>query len=243
LGTYFPLLQQNISSTVEGRRERKMGNLFPRNKNLNIPSPKFSRQSANKRKTSLVELSKERDIRLDYVFHRVLGEGHFGKVRRAVRKGDNLRVAVKSVLKKKINKPELLRQEVGALRALNHTNIVSLYDIYEDVTHVHIVMELCTGGELFGRIVKEGSLSETIAADILHQILSACEHFHSKRIVHRDLKPENILFINEQSWTLKICDFGLSRFYDEENNVMNTRLGVSFVILRFLPGKFDFSCN
>ena len=176
----------------------------------------------------MVDDSKERDIRLDYVFHRVLGEGHFGKVRRAVRKDDQLRVAVKSVLKKKINKPDLLRQEVDALRSLKQANIVALYDIYEDLTHVHIVMELCTGGELFGRIVSEGSLSETVAADILHQILSACEHFHSKQIVHRDLKPENILFVMEKSWTLKICDFGLSRFYDAENNVMNTRLGVGF---------------
>jgi len=209
-----------------------MGNFFAK-KPGRAPSPKFSRTKhssapgLSKSSTgSMVERSKERDIRLDYVFHRVLGEGHFGKVRRAVRKTDETRVAVKSVLKKKINKPELLRQEVEAMQSLHHTNIVALYDIYEDPTHVHIVMELCTGGELFGRIVKEGSLSEMVAADILHQILSACEHFHSKMVVHRDLKPENILFVNEKSWTLKICDFGLSKFYDEENNVMHTRLGV-----------------
>jgi calcium-dependent protein kinase len=219
-----------------------MGNTFHR-KHPKAPSPKFSKLKG-KLPSSVIQQSKERDIRLDYVFHRVLGEGHFGKVRRAVSKSDQLRVAVKSVLKKKITKGELLRQEVDAMRALNHTNIVALYDIYEDATHVHIVMELCTGGELFGRIVSEGKLSETIAADILHQILSACQHFHAKKIVHRDLKPENILFMNEKSWTLKICDFGLSRFYEPENNVMNTRLGTAFYLApEVLRKKYSSKCD
>ena len=223
-----------------------MGNLFNR-KPAKPASPRFS-IAKNLRKssasTSVVNSSRGGDIRLDYVFHRVLGEGHFGKVRRAVRKSDQLRVAVKSILKKSITKPELLRQEVEALRALNHQNIVALMDIYEDATHVHIVMELCTGGELFGRIVKEGALSETIAADILHQMLSACEHFHARKIVHRDLKPENILFVSEKSWTLKICDFGLSRFNDETNNVMNTRLGTAFYLApEVLRKKYSSKCD
>jgi len=178
------------------------------------------------------------------VFHRVLGEGHFGKVRKAVRKSDNLRVAVKSVLKKSVTKHHLLRQEVEALRKLNHPNIVGLFDIFEDTSYVHIVMELCTGGELFGRIVNEGSLSETVAADILHQILSAVAHFHSRNIVHRDLKPENILFVNESSWTLKICDFGLSKFYDAGNDVMSTRLGTAFYLApEVLKKKYSSKCD
>ena len=222
-----------------------MGNLFNRNP-TKLSSPRFSRKGLLERKSiaSLVDPSKNGDIRLDYVFHRVLGEGHFGKVRRAVRKSDQMRVAVKSVLKKSIQKPELLRQEVEALRTLKHPNVVALLDIYEDPTHVHIVMELCTGGELFGRIVREGALSETIAADILHQILSACQHFHAKKIVHRDLKPENILFVSEKSWTLKICDFGLSRFYDEGNNMMNTRLGTAFYLApEVLRKKYSSKCD
>jgi calcium-dependent protein kinase len=224
-----------------------MGNFFNfGRKQGKTSSPRFSRTRLDQRAAaqSFVDSSRTGDIRNDYVFHRVLGEGHFGKVRRAVRKSDHFRVAVKSVLKKTITKPALLRQEVEALRALHHQNIVALLDIYEDATHVHIVMELCTGGELFGRIVHEGSLSETIAADILHQMLSACEHFHAKKIVHRDLKPENILFVSEKSWTLKICDFGLSRFYDGENNFMNTRLGTAFYLApEVLRKKYSSKCD
>src|SRR5690349_2371513 len=131
-----------------------MGNIFNRKQAKPVP-PRFLKLKSDRKLNSgsYVDASKGADIRLDYVFHRVLGEGHFGKVRRAVRKSDHLRVAVKSVLKKSIVKPDLLRHEVDALRSLSHQNIVAMLDIYEDPTHVHIVMELCTGGELFGRIV------------------------------------------------------------------------------------------
>lgn len=173
---------------------------------------------------------KQKDIRLDYVFHRVLGEGRFGKVRRAVRKHDQFRVAVKSMLKKDIKQSEvhLLRQEVRAMQMLTHPNIVSLVDLYESPTHVHIVLELCHGGELLERILREKFLSEVVCADLMHQILSAIAYMHDRGITHRDLKPENLLLATETGWTVKVCDFGLSKFYDESTSRMSARLGTVY---------------
>jgi len=55
------------------------------------------------------------------------------------------------------------------------------------------VTDLCTGGELFDKILKDKSLNENIAANIFKQLLSAIAYCHANNIVHRDLKPENLL--------------------------------------------------
>ena len=57
--------------------------------------------------------------------------------------------------------------EVEILKSLDHPNIVKIYEFFEDSNNFFIVTELCTGGELFERIVDQGSLSEKVAADIM----------------------------------------------------------------------------
>lgn len=92
-----------------------------------------------------------------------------------------------------------------------HPNVIELYDVCQDEHGVHLVMELCTGGELFDRIVKEKRYSEAGAAAVVRQIAAGLEALHRVNIVHRDLKPENCLFLNEEEESpLKIMDFGLS---------------------------------
>ena len=67
-----------------------------------------------------------------------------------------------------------------------------LLDIYEDNTHVYLVLEYASG-DLFDRLVDYGPMSEQMAESHFCQILRGVEHCHSHNIVHRDLKPENIL--------------------------------------------------
>jgi len=69
-----------------------------------------------------------------------------------------------------------------------------------------------TGGELFDKIVEQGSYTERDAAILVSKMVSAIEYLHSLGIVHRDLKPENLLLKDENSLTeVKIADFGLSK--------------------------------
>jgi calcium-dependent protein kinase len=95
-----------------------------------------------------------------------------------------------------------------------HPNIVTIKGAYEDVTSVHLVMELCAGGELFDRIIQRGHSSETKAAELTWTIVGVIEACHSLGVMHRDLKPENFLFSNQgEDADLKTTDFGLSIFF------------------------------
>jgi calcium-dependent protein kinase len=79
---------------------------------------------------------------------------------------------------------------------------------------VHLVMELCAGGELFDRIVQKGHYTERKAAELARVIVGVVELCHSMGVMHRDLKPENFLFVNQSEESLlKTIDFGLSIFF------------------------------
>lgn len=95
-----------------------------------------------------------------------------------------------------------------------HPNVVRIRGAYEDSVFVHLVMELCEGGELFDRIVQKGHYSEREAAKLIKTIVGVVEGCHSLGVMHRDLKPENFLFdTTVEDAALKATDFGLSVFY------------------------------
>jgi len=94
------------------------------------------------------------------------------------------------------------------------------------------VTEICTGGELFERIIAKtestlGHFSEHDAANLVRDILDAIAYCHDiKGIAHRDLKPENFLFATEaEDAPIKIIDFGLSRHDDVNHGIMKTKVG------------------
>lgn len=110
----------------------------------------------------------------------------------------------------------LLTNEILVMRKIvenvsPHPNVIDLYDVYDDQNGVHLVLELCSGGELFDRIVAQERYTEAGAAAVIRQIARGLKALHQANIVHRDLKPENCLFLNKtQDSPLKIMDFGLS---------------------------------
>ncbi|EGZ26312.1 hypothetical protein PHYSODRAFT_555885 [Phytophthora sojae] len=123
-----------------------------------------------------------------------LGHGHYGTVRVGVSKATGAKVAIKTIPKAKVSRPETMRREINILKTLDHPNIIKFYDAYEGNRHLHLVTELCTGGELFDRIIARGHYSEADAAVLVRKISDAVKHCHDRDICHRDLKPENFLF-------------------------------------------------
>mmetsp|Transcript_5988 Transcript_5988/g.18033 ORF Transcript_5988/g.18033 Transcript_5988/m.18033 type:complete len:536 (+) Transcript_5988:102-1709(+) len=160
---------------------------------------------------------KNKNILEDYEIGEVLGEGSFGICRLGIDKKTSQRVAIKTISKGKLlqeDNTEDIRNEVMVMKAVaNHPNVVNIFGAYEDGDHVHIVLELCSGGDLFERIIEKGKYSEKDCADLCRQMLKMLDHCHSHGVVHRDLKPENfLLHVLGEPLTLKATDFGLSAF-------------------------------
>jgi len=118
------------------------------------------------------------------------------------------------------------------LAQLEHPNIVRMYECFQEPSRLCIVLELCRGGELYGRLVQHvkkagrgGGLDEQLSRHLFRQMLHAVGYLHSKRIVHRDIKTENFLLVDEDGWpqgnVLKLCDFGTScRLTDDKPRSM-----------------------
>jgi calcium-dependent protein kinase len=94
---------------------------------------------------------------------------------------------------------------------LDHPHILNVFEYFEDESHLYIVTELCTGGELFDKIIEKKRFTEQECALIMEQMLSAVVFCHKQGIVHRDLKPENTLYATEKSDSIiRVIDFGTS---------------------------------
>jgi len=124
------------------------------------------------------------------------------------RDGTQSQVAVKIIKKEKVS-AEDLKREVDIWRTASRVSsrVVHLYDIYENEKTVYLVMEYCTGGELFEKIVNMTDYNEVYAAKIMKQIFYIIRDLHKADIIHQDLKPENLLLMSPDSMIIKLCDF------------------------------------
>jgi serine/threonine protein kinase len=101
--------------------------------------------------------------------------------------------ALKSIQLRLVQKEYLdeLRNEISVLRSLDHPNIVKAYEVYETKHNIYVVMEFCSGGDLYSRV----PYVESQAARIITQICSAINHMHSNGIIHRDVSPLKVLIV------------------------------------------------
>ena len=149
----------------------------------------------------------------------MLGEGQFGTTFLVTHKRTGQKAACKAIAKRKLIQPEDVedvRREVSILHHLSgHPNIVGLLGAYEGTKHVYIVMDFCSGGELFDRIVERGHYSEKDASEVFRMMIRTIAHCHNLGVMHRDLKPENfVLATKDQDAPVKAIDFGLSAYFE-----------------------------
>lgn len=157
------------------------------------------------------------DFNLEYDLGGTIGQGTFGKVKKATDKERGDVVAVKMLGGKSFGTNELraFLNECDILSEIDHANVPILHGVYEYNRRYAMIMEYATGGELFERIQSQGSFNEEAAANITRQLLSVLKYIHDRNIAHRDLKPENILFADSQrdlsKATVKLIDFGFAK--------------------------------
>ncbi|KAL0074148.1 kinase-like domain-containing protein [Phycomyces blakesleeanus] len=181
------------------------------------------RQKASERATQIIEQEKKRKQQTPqypglekYEIIVKRGDGAFSNVYEAKEKRSGRSVAIKIAQKvgpKSSEKhgnthlhPSMKRKpratehtnvlkEVQIMRSLRHTNIIQLIEFSESSEHYYLVLELCSGGELFNQIVYLTYFSEDLARHVIEQVAHAVRYMHEEcGVVHRDIKPENILF-------------------------------------------------
>ena len=111
-------------------------------------------------------------------------------LREDAKKDKEIIYAMKSILLSQVTQKEFvdeLRNEIAILKDLDHPNIVRAIETFEYMGKISIVMEVCTGGDLYSR----DPYTELEAARIITSILSAIAYMHSRNVAHRDLKYEN----------------------------------------------------
>uniref|UniRef100_A0A3B4XEP5 Calcium/calmodulin dependent protein kinase I n=1 Tax=Seriola lalandi dorsalis TaxID=1841481 RepID=A0A3B4XEP5_SERLL len=152
--------------------------------------------------------------------------GAFSEVVLAEEKRTQKLVAIKCIPKKALEgKENSIENEIAVLHKIKHANIVSLEEIFESKSHLYLVMQLVSGGELFDRIIEKGFYTEKDASKLIQQILDAVKYLHDMGIVHRDLKPENLLYYSmDEDSKIMISDFGLSKI-EGSGSVMSTACG------------------
>ncbi len=95
---------------------------------------------------------------------------------------------------------------------MDHPNILKIYEYFEDNKNFYLITELCTGGELFDKIIEKEYFTENEACKVFKQILMGVAYCHKEGIVHRDLKPENLLV--DRKGYLKVVDFGTAKIVE-----------------------------
>ena len=204
------------------------------------------------------------DFESTYLKTQILGSGGYSTVYRVQNKKTKKFYACKELAKKRIKDIEKFKNEVNIMSKCDHPNIVKLYEIYESGSKYQLVMEECTGGTLFSRLLDKieddgETFSEKDAAIIFKQIISAINYCHDQNIVHRDLKMENVLFMEKgKSLDIKIIDFGLSQYAQYhlvnlmemistekvKNITMNISVGTPrYVAPEVINGKYNEKCD
>lgn len=181
--------------------------------------------------------------------------GQFAIVRKCRERKTGLEYAAKFIKKRRLSSSrrgvsrEEIEREVDILREIQHPNIITLHDIFENKTDVVLILELVSGGELFDFLAEKESLTEEEATQFLKQILDGVHYLHSKRIAHFDLKvrpgpcenpvsaawgwavnaaplplqPENIMLLdkNVPNPRIKLIDFGIAHKIEAGNEFKN----------------------
>ncbi|CAI5945360.1 unnamed protein product [Closterium sp. NIES-64] len=161
-----------------------------------------------------------------YLVKQEIGSGSYGMIRAVREKATGKTWACKGIDKDQIQSTAAvaalwqetkaavaaLQQEVAVMRLLKgHAHVVEMKETVEDDTHVHIIMELCKGGDPFDRIKQRSRYEEKPAVAVLQQLSLVLRACHSLGVMHRDVKPENLLLCSPtDDVTVKVTDFGIA---------------------------------
>ena len=202
--THYPALAQSVSSHTDSVTQINQKMIIKFSKLFRLSSRR-SKSKCSKHKEK--NLTKGRCFESEYILERIIGRGGFGTVHKAIRKSDDLEVAVKIVPKdhslvplEKTASTENVPVEVVMLRQVSDVpGVVKLLDYFETPSSYLIVMEMFTSCDLFDLISQCGHLSEDVAQEIFGQIVESLIDCKSRQVLHGDIKVGCILSNKKQT--------------------------------------------
>jgi formylglycine-generating enzyme required for sulfatase activity/serine/threonine protein kinase len=173
------------------------------------------------------------DLEARYKIEKVLGKGGMGEVLLATDTRLNRKVAIKRILGEAARSRTAVSRfltEAQSIAALNHPNIVQIYDYGRAEDGPFLIMEFVEGNSLLDRC-REGALSVEEAVELTCQLCDGLGKAHDAGIVHRDIKPANVLMTPDG--TPKLTDFGLAKAESADTGM--TMAGAVLGTLDFMP--------
>jgi calcium/calmodulin-dependent protein kinase I len=166
----------------------------------------------------------EEALRSQYVLDDVeIGHGRFGTVRRCYSVATGEPFAVKSTAKAPLRESDPLDLALAEQEPKVHllasapppasAHLVALHAAFEDADAVHLVLDLCPGGDLVSLLQSRGPLPEPEAAGLMAQLADALAACHRRGVAHRDVKPDNLLF--DAAGALRLGDLGSADWFGD----------------------------
>lgn len=198
-----------------------------------------------------------------YTLDEAIGRGQSGFVCACTQRSTGQRFACKTVAKAHLEEEgrlEELRREVGLLHALKHDNVVAVEEVFEDATSVHIVMELCTGGDLADFLLEKeraakvmpcmpdsresAGCTEREAASLLRSVLQVVQRCHAMSVCHRDVKLANFMLsdITDRA-VVKAIDFGSATFCRAGDTLTEMAGSPSYMAPEVLDEHYGLPCD
>ncbi|CAK7337181.1 unnamed protein product [Dovyalis caffra] len=193
---------------------------------------------------TILDTDQTSNLKDRYVLGEQLGWGQFGIIRVCTDKLTGEVLACKSISKDRLvtsDDARSVKLEIEIMTRLSgHANVVDLKAVYEDEDYVHLVMELCAGGELFHQLEKHGRFSEAEARVLFRHLMQVVLYCHENGVVHRDLKPENILLATKcSSSPIKLADFGLATYVKPGQSLHGTVGSPFYIAPEVLAGGYN----
>ncbi|XP_052226578.1 serine/threonine-protein kinase Nek1-like isoform X2 [Dreissena polymorpha] len=167
-----------------------------------------------------------------YVKVRKIGEGAFGKAELVKRKDDGNQMVIKeiNIIRMNAKEREEARKEVAVLAQLKHPNIVAYRESFEERGCLFIVMDYCSGGDLYAKINNQRGVlfGEDQILDWFVQMCLAIKHIHDRKILHRDIKSQNIFLTSRGQ--VQLGDFGIAKVLNSTVELARTCIGTPYYL-------------
>ncbi|KAM7257951.1 hypothetical protein ACFE04_013692 [Oxalis oulophora] len=162
--------------------------------------------------TQYIRLKRHKICADDFDLLTIIGRGAFGEVRLCREKKSGTIYAMKKLKKSEMlirGQVEHVRAERNLLAEVASHYIVKLYYSFQDSDFLYLVMEYLPGGDMMTLLIREETLTETVARFYIAQSVLAIESIHKHHYIHRDIKPDNLLL--DQNGHMRLSDFGLCK--------------------------------